>query len=149
LNTTDTILKKLKRFCSYQERSHKQVLQKLNKFKIPKNEIEKIISTLISADFLNETRFSICFARGKFKIKKWGKIKIKNQLYKQNISEWNINKAISEIDEIEYLETFNLLFKKYWNMNKDHILCKKKVYNTLKSKGWENSLILNSINEKN
>ena len=146
----ENIYKKISLYCSYQERSHKEVLLKISKSNISKNETDKIIAKLITENFLNETRYAIAYARGKFRIKNWGKIKIINKLKQQNISSWNINKAIAEIDKDEYSKSFNLIFNKLnlkYNYLKN-IYRKKKILSILYSKGWEYDLIIDSLNAK-
>jgi regulatory protein len=146
----ENIYKKISLYCSYQERSHKEVLLKISKSNISKNETDKIIAKLITENFLNETRYAITYARGKFRIKNWGKIKIINKLKQQNISSWNINKAIDEIDKDEYSKTFNFIFNKLnlkYNYLKN-IYRKKKILSILYSKGWEYELIIDSLNTK-
>jgi regulatory protein len=146
----ENIYKKISLYCSYQERSHKEVLLKISKSNISKNEIDKIVTKLITENFLNETRYAIAYARGKFRIKNWGKIKIINKLKQQNISSWNINKAIDEIDKDEYSKSFNLIFNKlYLKYNYlKKIYRKKKILSILYSKGWEYELIIDSLNTK-
>jgi regulatory protein len=148
--STENIYKKISLYCSYQERSHKEVLLKISKSNISKNETDKIIAKLITENFLNETRYAITYARGKFRIKNWGKIKIINKLKQQNISSWNINKAIDEIDKDEYSKSFNLIFNKlYLKYNYlKKIYRKKKILSILYSKGWEYELIIDSLNTK-
>ena len=148
--STENIYKKISLYCSYQERSHKEVLLKISKSNISKNETDKIVAKLITENFLNETRYAIAYARGKFRIKNWGKIKIINKLKQQNISPWNINKAIDEIDKDEYSKSFNLIFNKLnlkYNYLKN-IYRKKKILSILYSKGWEYELIIDSLNTK-
>ena len=146
----ENIYKKISLYCSYQERSHKEVLLKISKSNISKNETDKIVAKLITENFLNETRYAIAYARGKFRIKNWGKIKIINKLKQQNISSWNINKAIAEIDKDEYSKSFNLIFNKL-NLKYNYlkkIYRKKKILSILYSKGWEYELIIDSLNTK-
>ena len=148
--STENIYKKISLYCSYQERSHKEVLLKISKSNISKNETDKIVAKLITENFLNETRYAIAYARGKFRIKNWGKIKIINKLKQQNISPWNINKAIDEIDKDEYSKSFNFIFNKLnlkYNYLKN-INRKKKILSILYSKGWEYELIIDSLNTK-
>lgn len=146
----ENIYKKISLYCSYQERSHKEVLLKISKSNISKNETDKIVAKLITENFLNETRYAIAYAKGKFRIKNWGKIKIINKLKQQNISSWNINKAIAEIDKDEYSKSFNLIFNKL-NLKYNYlkkIYRKKKILSILYSKGWEYELIIDSLNTK-
>ena len=146
--STEYLYKKISLYCSYQERSHKEVLLKISKSNISKKETDKIVAKLITENFLNETRYAITYARGKFRIKNWGKIKIISKLKQQNISFWNINKAIEGIDKDEYIKSFNLIFNKVnlkYNYLKN-INRKKKILSILYSKGWEYELIIDSLN---
>tara|TARA_Y200000002_G_C22349803_1_gene524540 strand:+ start:117 stop:587 length:471 start_codon:yes stop_codon:yes gene_type:complete len=148
--STEYLYKKISLYCSYQERSHKEVLLKISKSNISKKETDEIVAKLITENFLNETRYAIAYARGKFRIKNWGKMKIINKLKQQNISSWNIKKAIDEIDKDEYSKSFNLIFNKLnlkYNYLKN-IYRKKKILSILYSKGWEYDLIIDSLNAK-
>jgi regulatory protein len=99
----------LEYYCVYQERCHNEVEQKLKTLNVSQNDFEAVIIHLIEHDFLNETRFTCSYARGKHRIKKWGKRRIVNELKVRNISTYNINLALKEIDETAYLETFHAL----------------------------------------
>ena len=115
------ILNKIKRFCAYQERCHKEVIIKLKSIDAKNDQIPKIVSVLIKENFLNETRYAIHYGNGKLRIKNWGKVRIKYNLRQNNVSEWNINNALKEINEYEYKKIFNSLFTKlllrYDNLN--------------------------------
>ena len=78
------IVKKLQRYCVYQDRCHKEVVDKMKLMKIPYSLHDNVIVELIKDDFLNEERFVFSFVRGKFRIKKWGKIKLRNELFQRN-----------------------------------------------------------------
>src|SRR5688500_5343884 len=103
-------LQKVKHYCAYQERSHAEVKDKLYSMGLWKNEAETILSQLIEEDYLNEERFARMFAGGKFRMKKWGKVKIRYELKQRQVSEYNIKKAMKEIDEEEYISTFDKQF---------------------------------------
>jgi regulatory protein len=102
----------LEHYCIYQDRCHKEVEDKLSKMRLIPAVIEEVITHLITENFLNETRFSQSFARGKFRIKKWGKLRITRELKYRNISSYNIQKGMEEIDTQEYQKTLELLLKK-------------------------------------
>ena len=108
------VKKKLEHYCVYQERCHDDVLQKLRGMALNSDEIDEVIVHLIENNFLNEERFACCFARGKFRIKKWGKIRIVNELKSRTISQYNINTALKEIDDEEYTTTFHSLSETTW-----------------------------------
>jgi len=92
--TTKEIERKLQFYCSYQDRCHKEVKAKLKTFNVNMHDSNQIISNLIKDDYLNESRFSKSFVRGKFNFKNWGKIRITNELKRRDISPYNINHGL-------------------------------------------------------
>ena len=104
--------KKLEHYCAYQERCHKEVINKLKELGIIPSAIDIIVADLIQNNYLNETRFAQSYARGKFNIKKWGKARILRELKKRGISEYNINVGMNEILDSDYEEIFSELLEK-------------------------------------
>ncbi len=98
--------------CAYQERCQQEMRDKLYDWGLHSIEVENIIAQLISDNFLNEERFAIAFAGGKFRIKKWGRVKIKLELKKRKISDYCIRKALQQIDDRDYLRTIRELIAK-------------------------------------
>ena len=148
--TVQEAQKKLEHYCAYQERCHQEVVQKLKSLNMIPTAIDEIIGQLIINDYLNETRFAQSFARGKFRIKKWGKNRILRQLKFRGISDWNIKKGMAEIKADEYLNTFETLFNQLWKQfnHLGNSKCQKKVFDRLQYRGWENELIYKAINNK-
>lgn len=145
--TNEQVKRKIENYCSYQDRCHEEVKQKLANMGVYANEIEIILSGLIEDNYLNETRFSQSYARGKFRIKRWGKIRIKSALKVRNISPWNIKEAMKEISDEDYQTTCNYLVEKYWDANssKSPIIRKKKVWEALQYRGWESEMIFKTL----
>jgi regulatory protein len=112
--TPQQALPKIKHYCSYQERSHTEVKEKLYGFGLRKTEVEELISKLIEENYLNEERFSESFARGHFRMKQWGRVKIIYELKQKKVSEYNIRIALSSIEEDEYLKTLKKLAETKW-----------------------------------
>jgi len=141
--------KKLEHYCAYQERCHDEVIQKLRNMALNSDEIDEVVVHLIENNFLNEERFACSFARGKFRIKKWGKIRIVNELKFRTISQYNINQALKEIDEKEYLSTFHSLSELTWNTitEKNKLKKRKKFCDYLLRKGWESNMIYEKVKE--
>ena len=111
--TVDEVKRKLEQYCVYQDRCHKEIEQKIKDYNLIPEARELILLSLLQDNFLNEERFSKSFARGKFRIKKWGKQRIVSELKFRNISKYNITIALKEIDEEEYISTlYSLLEKK-------------------------------------
>lgn len=141
--------KKLEHYCAYQERCHQEVEQKLRSMNMIPEVSNIIIGNLIEENYLNETRFAQSFARGKFRIKKWGKERIVRELKLRKISPFNIKIALKEISPEEYNGTLNALAEKFWmaNASRDKHIRKKKVINALRYRGWETPLIFAILHE--
>ncbi|AWH84647.1 recombinase RecX [Flavobacterium album] len=145
--TVEEAKKKLEHYCAYQERCHDEVYRKLRELNMIPQAIDTIIVHLIENNFLNEERFACSFARGKFRIKQWGRRRITNELKARNISSYNINKAMKEIPEGEYLETFDRLVAREWEESPETNIPKrkKKVMDYLLRKGYESNLVLDAV----
>ena len=146
--TPEQSLPKIKQYCAYQERCHMEVREKLYSFGLHKNEVDEIISTLITENYLNEERFAIHFAGGKFRMKQWGKIKIKQALKNKQVSEYCIRKALKEIDNNEYRQTFFKLAEqklKTLKTEKNIFIKKRKLQDFLLQKGYEREMITHAV----
>ena len=147
--TPDQAFQKLKHYCAYQERSHDEVKQKLYGFGLHRQEVEETISTLIEENYLNEERFAIAFAGGRFRSKQWGKIKIEYELKQKKVSPYCIKKALNDIDDDAYLKTLQQLSRKKWNSLKapgatDYVKSSKTTTYLLQ-RGFERQLIAQAI----
>ena len=131
-------------FCAYQERTQQEVRRRMHEsYIISRDEVEELIARLIEENFVNEERFAKAFAGGKFRVKKWGKIKIKAELRLKGLSNYCINEAMKEIEDEDYMITLQKILEKKANTSKEKNLMKKKyaVATFAQSKGYENSLI--------
>ena len=145
--TVEEAQRKMEHYCAYQERCHDEVIQKLKSLNMIPQAIDTIIVHLLDNNFLNEERFACSFARGKFRIKHWGKRRIINELKARNISKYNIETALKEIPTEEYLETFHFIAEKQWESIRESNLLKKKkkVMDFLLRKGYESNLVQEKI----
>lgn len=145
--TNKEALLKLEHFCAYQERCHAEVLNKLYSLKMTADEIDTIVVQLIESNFLNETRFACSFARGKHRIKHWGKIRITNELKMKQISAFNITLALKEISPEEYESTFENLAEKCWNSitEKNTLKKRKKFCDYMLRRGYESFLVYDKV----
>lgn len=136
-------LQKIKHFCSYQERCHAEVKEKLYAFSLNKTEVEELISQLIEEDYLNEQRFAEQFAGGKFRMKQWGRVKITYELKQKRIGDYIIKKALKCIDEDTYVNTLQKLAETKWKAlkNEQYINRQVKTTNYLMQKGFEFNLV--------
>jgi regulatory protein len=137
-------LAKAESFCVYQERSQKEVRYKLVEWGMRGDELEEIITELILSNFLNEERFAKTYASGKFNIKHWGRIKIKQGLKLKGVPDKILQKAIYSLDDDDYLQTIEkLAVKKAGSLNEnDPFKRKNKLMSYLQANGFETDLIL-------
>ncbi len=145
--TKEQAIQKLKHFCAYQERCHSEVKEKLYKLGVWKKDHDEIIATLIEENYLNEERFAMAYAGGKFRIKQWGRVKIKYELKQKQVSEYSIKKALKQIEDEDYLKVLGKLAKeKYASLkNEQWLVREKKTMDYLFRKGFEAELINESI----
>lgn len=133
----------VKKYCAYQERCHRDVTSKLTSMHMVEEAQLYIINELINDNYLNEERFARSFARGKFRIKHWGKNRIVRELKQRDISVYNINTALQEISEQDYLETLHTLAEKRLAQitETNPFKRKKKLCDYLLYRGWESHLV--------
>ncbi len=141
--TKEQALQKLKHYCAYQERCHSEVKEKLFDLGVRMKDHDEIIASLIEENYLNEERFAIAFAGGKYRVKQWGRVKIRYELKQKQVSDYCIRKALKQIDEDQYLQLLQDLAKeKYDTLKKDqYIIRRKKTADYLLRRGFETDLV--------
>ena len=143
-------LRKAAMFCAYQERTQQEVRERLKEWGIWGDDAEEVIAELIQQNYLNEERFAKSFAGGKFRVKGWGKRKIKQHLQQRGISGYNLDQAMKEIAPDDYQDTLReLLAKKRQSLRNDSpLVVKQKLVRYALSKGYESELIFSVLNEE-
>ncbi len=140
-----SILKKIANYCVYQERTHKEVLQKLADLQVFGDEADEFTAWLVVENYLNEERFAKVFASSKFRLKKWGRRKIAFELKNKGLSPNGIKIGMAEIQDNDYTETIKeLIQKKQTELKKqtNPLIIKQKVLNYLLSKGFTSDEVL-------
>lgn len=148
--TAEQAILKIKHFCAYQERCHAEVRDKLYSFGLYRKDVDGIIADLIGENYINEERFAINFAGGKFRMKHWGKNKIKQGLKLKQVSDYCIKKALNEIDDAQYVRTFRKMAEQKLatlKSEKNIFVKKSKLQNFLLQKGYEMDLIGKQVKE--
>ena len=142
-------IQKIEHYCAYQERCHEEVEQKLRSMKMDSEEIDQIIAHVINDNFLNEERFACSFARGKHRIKYWGKIRITNELKFRGINQTLINIALKEISPEEYYSTFDALANRHWEsiQEKNSLKKRKKFCDFMLRRGFESNLVYEKVRD--
>lgn len=140
---------KIQRYCAYQERSHLEVRGKLYSYGLYRGDVDEILSGLITDGFLNEERFARAFTGGKFRMKKWGRIKITHALESKGLSTNCIRLGLKEIDEGAYIETLRqLLVDKRDTLEVDNpFVLRDKLSSYAIQKGYEPDLVWREIYE--
>ncbi len=144
------LLERAKRYCSYQERSISDVIRRLKEWNLKDSIIEKIILSLKKEGYVDDQRFAKVYAGSKFRINKWGRNKIIQELQRKQIPELIIHIGLKEIDEDEYITTLKgLITKKGFDIKeKDPFIARGKLAAYAISKGFEPDIVWDIINEK-
>lgn len=146
--TPEQALQKAKQYCAYQERSHQEVKEKLYSYGLHKTAVETTLSQLIEENYLNEERFAIAFAGGKFRMKHWGKVKIKYELKLKKVSDYCIKKALQSIEDEPYFETLHKLAEEKWKTlkgEKNIFIKMRKMQDYLLQKGYESEWVKEAV----
>jgi regulatory protein len=147
--TLEQALQKMQKYCAYQDRSHREVSEKLQEMGIWGDEAGKIIVALIEEKFLDEERFARSFVRGKFRIKQWGRLKIEMELKQKGISGYCLKAGLSEITDDVYRDTLKaVLEKKRTSLDTtDFYVQKVKLAQYAFSRGYESEIVWEVVNE--
>lgn len=144
------ILRKAASFCAYQERTQREVRQRLKEWNIVGDEAEEIIVRLIEENFINEERFAKIFAGSKFRVKQWGKIRIEQELKLRGLSAYTIKKGLAEIEMADYRMVLKKLLDKKSQALKADVpyVRKQKLARYAIGKGFEAELVWEMMGEE-
>ena len=147
--SNDVILKKVLRYCAYQDRCTQEVRNKLATFDIPASEKEKFVKLLVDEGYLDDERYASTFVRSKIHLKKWGVNKIRMALKMKGISDEIISNALSEIDPEIYREELIKVLKLKKINETDPYKRKAKLAQYAMQKGYEPSLVWDTLKSLN
>ena len=130
-------------YCAYQERCHSEVTEKLYSYQLHRDQVEELVAWLITENYLNEERYAVTFAGGKFRVKQWGRLKIRRALEQKKVSDYSIVKSLAAIDEGDYHHTIEALIKSQQNrINEENLFAlRHRIAKYLQNKGYEPDLI--------
>lgn len=143
------VRERILRYCAYQERCHAEVRRKLSGLGVPRDEADELIAFLITEGFLNEERFAKAFARGRFRLKRWGRIKIVRELELRGLSRACIRSGLEEIDEEEYRAILEeLLSRKKGELDEANVfVLRDKIADYAIRKGFEPDIVWELLKE--
>lgn len=148
--TKEQALQKIRHYTAYQERCHQEVKEKLYSYGLYTREVDEILASLIEDNYLNEERFAEAFAGGKFRMRYWGRIRIRYELKQKRVSDYCISKAMQTITEEDYLVTLKKIAEKKWetlSAEKNQFTKKAKAIEYLLQKGYERELARSVIQQ--
>jgi len=146
--TESEALRKIAAYCAYQERCEQEVRQKLTSWNIAYQTIENLIEKLQNEDFINEKRYINSFINGKFRLKKWGRIKIRYALRQKGLPDLAIDKGLQEMDTESYVETLEILAQQKANSiqySKQNPKSKQTLFRFLQQRGFEIEFIQETL----
>jgi regulatory protein len=146
--TTDEALAKLEYYCAYQERCPKEVRTKLATLGVPRAAAEQIFNLLQEEGFINEERFAMAFAGGKFRVNHWGRVRIRMELRMRNIAADLIEKALGSIDETAYTDVLKQLLDKKRAHYEGKEQARDKTTASLIRAGFEPELVFAIVNRE-
>ncbi|MDW5289121.1 regulatory protein RecX [Formosa sp. PL04] len=147
--TVEEAKRALEYYCAYQERCHKEVQEKLGSMRMIPDAIDAVIVHLLAHNFLNEERFAKAYVRGKFKFKNWGRNRLTMELKRRQISRFNIQTGLKELDDLDYYGVFEALAERRCDLIKESnkYKKKKKLADYLLYRGWESPMVYEKVNE--
>jgi regulatory protein len=140
---------KIGRYCAFQERSHQEVKDKLFEYGLNSSEVDAILTQLITEGFVNEERFARAFARGKFRMKHWGRVKIIHELQRRGLTSNCIKAGLREIEDSDYRDGLaEILSRKASQIaDADIFVRRDKVAKYAIQKGYEAELVWELVKE--
>jgi regulatory protein len=145
------ILQKAAAYCAYQERTQDEVKRRLQKWDVWGEEADEIIAELIVQKYISEERFAKTYAGGKFRMKNWGKLKIKQELSRRGLSEYSIREGMNEIPDESYIGGLKDLLVRKKNLlspnEPDAFKLKQKLARFALGKGYESDLVWKIVGE--
>lgn len=148
--TAEQAIEALQHYCAYQDRCHQEARDKLHELGYYGDPAEEVIAELIREKYLDEERFARSYARGKFKMKRWGRYRITRELKQRHISAYCIRKAMTEIDDNEYYGTLCSELERRNGIEKagQHpYLRRRKLADYMVKRGYESGLVWEAIKE--
>ncbi len=153
--TKQEALIKAQLLCSKKEYCQSEIRQKLLQWKVNSDYFDFILESLKNDKFIDENRYVEFFVRDKFKLNKWGKIKIQYALKLKQINQELIQTNLDKINEEDYKNACKSLImnklKVLENKEETEIKLKEKTLKFMQSRGFEYDLAKNiyaSITQK-
>jgi regulatory protein len=152
VNDPAIALAKARSFCAYQERCKSEVTIRMRSFGLTREQTEQVIEKLEDEGFLNDERYATMYAGSKFRILRWGRMKIRAGLRSKGLADHLITQALESVEEEQYMKCLNELVDAKLRTLKavsDERVVKQKVFSYLASKGFEENLIFQELNKRN
>ena len=101
--TEQEALLKLSALCSQSEHSSGEMRDKMRRWAMPPDIIERVIDRLIDERFVDDERFARFFVRDKIRFDRWGRRKIEQALYRKGISSAIRSSVLDAVPDDDYI----------------------------------------------
>ena len=147
--TYDQALSRAAAQCSRSEHSIADIRHKLRQWGVAPSDTDQIIDQLINEKYIDEQRYAIAYVRDKYRLQRWGRVKISTMLHLQHISQTDIAQALNEIDPQEYHDNLvhTLQAKRRTLKDQDPRIIRDKLLRHAATRGYEVEEIINIIEE--
>ena len=98
---------KAAKFCAYQERSRREVTTKLMQWGLSRPEAADLLDRLEKENFVNEDRFVAAYVGGKFRMQRWGRVKISYGLRGHGVGEAAVALGLAALNNADYAATLH------------------------------------------
>ena len=140
---------KMAQLCSRSEQCSADIRKKIVAFEIMDEVVEEIISKLKSEKFLDDERYVKAYVSDKFRLNKWGKIKIRHYLKAKGLSDNLIEIGLIEINEEQYKKALIATLKEKAKKVKSDNKYERtgQIIRFAQSRGFEPEIIHRYLNE--
>lgn len=140
---------KMAQLCSRSEQCSTDIRKKIVAYEIMDELVEEIITKLKTEKFLDDERYVKAYVSDKFRLNKWGKIKIRHYLKAKGLSDGLIDNGLNEIDEEQYKKVLIATLKEKAKKVKTTNKYEKagQIIRFAQSRGFEPEMIHRYLNE--
>ena len=101
----------LAQLCARAEHCQYELIEKMRRWEMSDEAQARVMQRLVSERYVDDERYARAFVRDKIRYNKWGRRKVEQALWMKHIDDDIRSRALSEIDDEEYLSVLRPLLK--------------------------------------
>lgn len=146
--TYETALERCAAACARAEHSAGELRKKMGRWRLPRQDADRVIDFLYDNAFIDDARFAHAFVNDKVAFDLWGRIKIRQALRLHGIDSETIAAALDDVDSELYRHNLDTLLRQKAKLTTETDPYKRKtaLYRFAASRGYESDLALPIIN---